>query len=90
LFLRRRIFSSLRKALHCNWRAFSIVDRLYFFSKIFGRFGPARAAPSMLDRRLAVAERLDDSRQGPVFDAHERSPGASCPVRATYSVYPPP
>jgi hypothetical protein len=35
LFLRRRIFSSLRKALHCNWRAFSIVDRLYFFSKIF-------------------------------------------------------
>ena len=48
--------------------------------------GFARAAPSMLDRRLAVAERLDDSRQGPVFDAHERSPGASCPVRATYSV----
>src|SRR5262249_40748886 len=30
LFLRRRLFSSSRKALHCNWRAFFIVDRLYF------------------------------------------------------------
>src|ERR1041385_6265002 len=35
LFLRRRVFSSLRKALHCSWRAFSIVDRLYFFRKNF-------------------------------------------------------
>ena len=30
LFLRRRLFPRPRKALHCNWRAFSIVDRLYF------------------------------------------------------------
>ena len=30
LFLRRRIFCRRRKALHCNWRAFSIADRLYF------------------------------------------------------------
>ena len=37
LFPRRRIFSSLHKALHCNWAAFSIVDRLYFSRKIFRR-----------------------------------------------------
>jgi len=30
LFLRRRLFSRRRKGLHCNWRAFSPVDRLYF------------------------------------------------------------
>jgi hypothetical protein len=30
LFLRRRLFPRPRKALHCNWRAFSPVDRLYF------------------------------------------------------------
>src|SRR4029077_14405695 len=30
LFLRRRLFPHRRKALHCNWRAFSIADRLYF------------------------------------------------------------
>src|SRR5215467_3156611 len=35
LFLRRRLFSRRRKTLHCNWRTFSIVDRLYFFPKIF-------------------------------------------------------
>ena len=35
LFLRRRHFSSPRKALHCNWCAFSIADRLYFSRKIF-------------------------------------------------------
>src|SRR5262249_52670118 len=37
LFLRRRIFRSLRKGLHCNWRAFSIVNPLYFSKKIFRR-----------------------------------------------------
>src|SRR5689334_9865038 len=50
LFLRRRIFTSLGKALHCNWRASSIVNRLYFFRKNFcprstppeGRGGTAR------------------------------------------------
>jgi hypothetical protein len=30
LFLRRRLFRRSFKALHCNWRQFSIVDRLYF------------------------------------------------------------
>jgi hypothetical protein len=30
LFLRRRVFSRSFKALHCNWRRFSIADRLYF------------------------------------------------------------
>jgi hypothetical protein len=37
LFLRRRFFGSLRKGLHCNWGAFSIVNRLYFSEKIFRR-----------------------------------------------------
>src|SRR5262249_6641959 len=41
LFLRRRIFSRPREALHCNCRAFSIVDRLYFSQK----FSLARAPP---------------------------------------------
>src|SRR3984957_16503506 len=35
LFLRRRRFSCLAKALHCNWPRFSIVDRLYF---VLGRW----------------------------------------------------
>jgi hypothetical protein len=30
LFPRRRLFPRPRKALHCNWRVFSIADRLYF------------------------------------------------------------
>src|ERR1700692_2207087 len=30
LFLRRRVLSRSFKALHCNWRQFSIADRLYF------------------------------------------------------------
>ena len=30
LFLRGRLFFRLIKVLHCNWRQFSIVDRLYF------------------------------------------------------------
>jgi hypothetical protein len=38
LFLRRGLFSRHRKALHCNWRAFSIADRLYFFGKFSGLF----------------------------------------------------
>jgi hypothetical protein len=37
LFLRRRLFSCPAKVLHCNWRAFSIVNPLYFFPKIFRR-----------------------------------------------------
>jgi hypothetical protein len=30
LFLHRRLFHRSFKALHCNWRQFPIVDRLYF------------------------------------------------------------
>ena len=30
LFLRRRVSSRSFKVLHCNWRQFSIADRLYF------------------------------------------------------------
>jgi hypothetical protein len=52
LFPRRQPFPRPRKALHCNWRAFSIADRLYF-AKIFF---PAnrlyfRPIPSRLVRR---------------------------------------
>jgi hypothetical protein len=39
LFLRQRLFSRSHKALHCNCRAFSIVDRLYFFARRLG--GPS-------------------------------------------------
>src|SRR5262249_34886244 len=51
LFLRRRLFSSPRKALACNWRAFSIVNRLYF-SKKFPSNDPRRK------RLFCVADRL--------------------------------
>src|SRR5262249_37991294 len=34
LFLRRQLFSSPRKDLACNSRAFSLVNRLYFSKKI--------------------------------------------------------
>jgi hypothetical protein len=37
LFLRRRLFSRPRKALHCNWRRFFPVNRLYF---CFGLLDP--------------------------------------------------
>ena len=33
LLLCQRLFCRRRKALHCNWRAFSIADRLYFSRK---------------------------------------------------------
>src|SRR5215472_2604848 len=60
LFLRRRLFLSPRKALHCNWRAFSIADRLYFSRKFsvgvwtapLPRWTPRRA----LERRRNTGE----------------------------------
>src|SRR5579883_517857 len=36
LFLGGRLFSRPGKALHCIWRQFSIVNRLYFLSENFG------------------------------------------------------
>jgi hypothetical protein len=40
LLLRRRLFCRPAKALHCIWRAFSIVDRLYFFPPQIARVLP--------------------------------------------------
>ena len=34
-------FCRSRKALHCNWRAFSIVDRLYFSRNFLVHCKPA-------------------------------------------------
>jgi hypothetical protein len=46
LFPRWRLFCGPSKGLHCNWRAYSIVDRLYFSRKFLG---PIKA--SMPDTR---------------------------------------
>src|SRR5262249_38620143 len=48
LFLRRRIFSSSRKALPCNGRAFFVVNRLYFPKKIFRSVNEMRGTPPAL------------------------------------------
>jgi hypothetical protein len=61
--LRRRIFSSLRKALHCNCGTFSIVDRLYFSGKIFfRRRGPFPSVRSTRKGRTKILPRLNPCR----------------------------
>src|SRR5262249_55537571 len=54
LFLRRRFFSSLRKALHCNWRAFSPVNRLYFSEKFSDRRMRLRRASAARSYAMAL------------------------------------
>ena len=55
LFPRRRLFPCLCKGLHCNWRAFSIVDRLYFSGKFFPS---ARPFPVKCARRATVEREI--------------------------------
>jgi len=74
LFLRRRLFSQPRKALHCNWRTFSIVNRLYFFQAPFptarGKFWSTsdfniRPVRGLENRNALVHMRAPDARATP-------------------------
>src|SRR5262249_23690804 len=73
LFLRRRIFASLRKALHCNWRVFSIVNPLYSSRKIFPRRARRQCAV-FLRRPLwgRLEEAQSNTRLHPVLETRKR------------------